>query len=114
FFRYRRKASDRLADAGRIAAIWNSDNATPHLFPNAMSTWNANAPTLSRLVGSGCLSCPDGSRVSGDDGLSALETLAKNIMVLNTPEFDGPKYPLSELPTKQAQSQLLGGDDYTI
>ncbi len=79
-----------------------------------MSTWNANAPTLSRLVGSGCLTCPDGSRVSGDDGLSALETLAKNIMVLNTPEFDGPKYPLSELPTKQAQSQLLGGDDYTI
>lgn len=76
--------------------------------------WNANSPTVSRLVGSGCLTCPDGSRVSGDAGLSALETLAKNIMVLNRMEFDGPRYPLSELPTKQAQSSLLGGDDYTI
>jgi hypothetical protein len=79
-----------------------------------MSTWNANSPTVSRLVGSGCLACPDGSRVAGDDGLSALETLAKNIMVLKTPEFDGPKYPLAEIPTKEAQSQHMGGDDYTV
>jgi hypothetical protein len=40
--------------------------------------------------------------------------LAKNIMVLNTPEFDGPKYPLSELPTKAASSQHSDADNYTI
>lgn len=79
-----------------------------------MSSWSANAPTLSRLVGTGCLTCPDGSRVSGDDGLGALETLAKNIMTLRRPSFDGPKYPLAELPMKQTTSPLLGGDDYTI
>lgn len=76
--------------------------------------WSANAPTVSRLVGSGCLTCPDGSRISGDQGLSALETLAKNIMVLNTPEFDGPKYPLAELPTKQASSAHSDADNHTI
>lgn len=79
-----------------------------------MPIWSATAPTLSRLVGSGCLSCPDGSRVAPDDGLMALETLAKNIMVLKRPEFEGPTYPLQELPTKATTSPLLGGDDYAV
>lgn len=76
--------------------------------------WDANAPTVSRLVGSGCLSCPTGSSVSADQGLGALETMAKNIMVLKDREFDGPKYPLSELPVEAAKSKLLGGEDYSI
>jgi hypothetical protein len=84
------------------------------LYPFTIMAWNANAPTVSRLVGTGCLTCPDGSRVSGDDGLGALETLAKNIMVLKRPEFDGPKYPLGEIPVKEARSAQMGGDDYTI
>lgn len=75
--------------------------------------WDANSPTLSRLVGSGCLTCPTGSRVAPDDGLGALETLAKNVLTLNSREFDAPDFPLSELPVKAAQSKLIGGDDVT-
>lgn len=76
--------------------------------------WSSSSPKLSRLVGSGCLECPSGHRVAADDGLGALETLAKNILTLESREFDGPKFPLSEMPVLEAKTPLVGGDDYSI
>lgn len=80
------------------------------------SSSNLTSPTNALTGGnfSGCWECPDGTVFEGDSGLGALETLTKNIMAKTPMRFNGPKFPLGELPTKKASSPRLGGEDGTV
>ena len=79
--------------------------------------WSTVSSSGDLLTGgnySGCLTCPDNHVVQGDQGLGALETLAKNILTKPPRDYTGPNFPLSEMRTKEAKTRRIGGEDGTV